>query len=185
MNGLEKYQAYKFAMDELRLQASSLDEFSSGLKLDPRLKSLRSKARNELQKLYDNLSDDLDIPRLPVYLPIRKKIYVSGAAYHTGGVPSEIRIYSIKGCSSKPHDKWTPRDIRACSESELFETFVHEIAHVLEAVRTGRMGHGKPFIKAYENVEEYFLNQGFEELVDPKIRLTGVPRKVAGKKENH
>jgi hypothetical protein len=40
------------------------------------------------------------------------------------------------------------------------------------------MGHGKPFIKAYENIEEYFLNQGYEELIDPKIRLTGVPKKL-------
>jgi hypothetical protein len=91
-------------------------------------------------------------------------------------VPSEIRIYSIKGCSNKPYDKWTPGDIRAYTETELFETFIHESAHVLEAIRTGRMGHGKPFIKAYGNIEEYFLNRGLENLIDPKIRLTGVPR---------
>jgi hypothetical protein len=176
VRGLKDYREYKNAVDELRNRAIKLDDFTAGLKQDPGLKYLRSRARAELQALYDDLTDDLGLPRLPVYFPVRKKVYVSGAAYHTDGVPSEIRIYSLKGCSGKPYDKWTPRDIRAYTETELFETFVHESAHVLEAVRTGRMGHGKPFIKAYENIEEYFLNRGLENLIDPKIRLTGVPR---------
>ncbi len=173
--GLVDYRAYKEAVDELLARTIKLDDFSANLKQDPELKYLRGRARAELQVLYDNLTDDLGLPRLPVYFPVRKKVYVSGAAYHTDGVPSEIRIYSIKGCSNKPYDQWTPRDIRAYTETELFETFIHESAHVLEAVRTGRMGHGKPFIKAYENIEEYFLNRGLENLIDPKIRLTGVP----------
>ena len=176
---LENYRAYRLAVDELRFRTITLDEFSARLKRDPKPRILRGKARAELQTLYDNLSDDLDILQLPVYLPIRKKIYVSGAAYHTAGVPSEIRIYSIKGCSSRPYDDWTPKDVRACTEPELFETFIHETAHMLEATRTGRMGHGHPFMKAYENIEEYFLNSGFENLIDPKIRLTGVSRKAA------
>jgi hypothetical protein len=173
---LVDYRAYKYAVDELRTRAIILDDFTANLKQDPILKYLRGQARAELQALYDNLTDDLGLPRLPVYFPVRKKVYVSGAAYHTDGVPSEIRIYSIKGCSNKSYDKWTPGDIRAYTETELFETFIHESAHVLEAIRTGRMGHGKPFIKAYGNIEEYFLNRGLENLIDPKIRLTGVPR---------
>jgi hypothetical protein len=172
---LVEYRAYKNAVDELRTRATALDDFTASLKQDPELKYLRDRARAELQVLYDNLTDDLDLPWLPVYFPVRKKVYVSGAAYHTDGVPSEIRIYSIKGCSNKPYDKWTPRDISAYTETELFETFIHESAHVLEAIRTGRMGHGNSFIKAYENIEEYFLNRGLENLIDPKIRLTGVP----------
>ncbi|MCP4583912.1 MAG: hypothetical protein GY839_20055 [candidate division Zixibacteria bacterium] len=178
INKLDNYTAYKRAINELRYKVSDLNEFSARLKQESHLKNLRCGARKELQTLYDNLSQDLDVIQLPVYLPARKKIYVSGAAYHTGGVPSEIRIYSIKGCSNKPYDKWIPKDVRACSEPEIFETFVHESAHVLEATRTGRMGHGKPFIKAYENIEEYFLNQGLEQLIDPEIRLTGIPRKA-------
>ena len=155
---LDKYREYQLAIEQLRLNISSLDEFSVELKQDPELVRLRNQARNELQKLYDNLSVDFNLPKLPVYLPVRKKIYVSGAAYHTGGVPSEIRIYTIKGCSNKAYDKWKPKDIRAYTEAEIFETFIHETAHVLEATRHGRMGHGKPFIKAYMNIEEYFLN---------------------------
>jgi len=178
---LDNYSAYKQAVDHLRLEVVSLDEFSIELKQAPELKCLRGKARAELQTLYDNLSVDLDLPKLPVYLPVRKKIYVSGAAYHTGGVPSEIRIYSIKGCSNKVYEKWTPKDIRAYTEAEIFETFIHESAHVLEAVRHGRMSHGKPFIKAYMNIEEYFLNHGFDHLIDSEIRLTGVPMRVARK----
>ena len=173
--GLVDYRAYKNAVDELCALANKLDEFTAHLKQDSQLKYLRGRARAELQTLYDNLADDLGLPRLPVYFPVRKKVYVAGAAYHADGVPSEIRIYSIKGCSSKSYDRWTPRDIRAYTENEMFETFIHESAHVLEAVRTGRMGHGKPFTKAYENIEEYFLNRGLENLIDPKIRLMGVP----------
>ena len=175
IHGLAEYRAYKYAVDELRARTIKLDDFTATLKTDPELKYLRSKARAELQALYDDLTEDLGLPKLPVYLPVRKKVYVSGAAYHTGGVPSEIRIYSIKGCSNKPYDRWTSKDIRAYTEIEIFETFIHESAHVLEAIRTGRMGHGKPFIKAYENIEEYFLNRGLEYLIDPEIRLTGVP----------
>lgn len=175
------YRAYKSAVDRLRARSISLDDFTANLKQDSELKYLRGRARAELQALYDNLTDDLDLPGLPVYFPVRKKVYVSGAAYHTDGVPSEIRIYSIKGCSNMPYDKWTPRDIRACTETEVFETFIHESAHVLEVIRTGRMGHAKPFIKAYENIEEYFINRGLENLIDPKIRLAGVPRKIAQK----
>jgi len=175
-HGLLDYRAYKDAVDELRNRTSQLDDFTASLKQDPEMNHLRSRARAELQALYDDLTEDLELPKLPVYLPVRKKVYVSGAAYHTNGVPSEIRIYSIKGCSNKPYDRWTPRDIRPYTEIEIFETFIHESAHVLEAIRTSRMGHGKPFIKAYENIEEYFLNRGLENLIDPKIRLTGVPR---------
>ncbi len=178
---LDKYREYKQAVEQTRLNVTSLDEFSAELKQAPELVRLRNGARTELQLLYDYLSADLNLPKLPVYLPIRKKIYVSGAAYHTGGVPSEIRIYTIKGCSNKPYEKWTPRDIRAYTEAEIFETFIHETAHVLEAVRHGRMTHGRPFIKAYMNIEEYFLNHGFDNLIDPEIRLTGVPVKAMKK----
>jgi hypothetical protein len=31
------------------------------------------------------------------------------------------------------------------------------------------------------NIEEYFLNHGFDNLIDPEIRLTGVPVKVMKK----
>ena len=173
--GLVEYRMYRNAVDGLRIQAPKLDDFTASLKKDPELIYLRSRARAELQALYNDLTDDLDLPDLPVYFPVRKKVFVYGATYHADGVPSEIRIYSLKGCSNKSYDKWTPRDIRACTETEVFETFIHESAHVLEAIRSGRMGHGKPFIKAYENIEEYFLNRGLENLIDPKIRLMGVP----------
>jgi len=179
ISGLPNYRTYKNAIDDLLTRSASLDEFTTNLKTDPGLRYLRGLARAELQALYDDLVDDLELPRLPVFFPVRKKIYVSGSAYHTDGVPSEIRIYSIKGCSSKLYDKWTPKDIRPHSVEEVFETFIHESAHVLEAMRNGRMGHGKPFLKAYENIEEYFLNRGMENLLDPKIRLTGIPRKAA------
>ncbi len=178
-NALEKYGNYKQAVELLQQATSTLTDFTYQLKNDPSFKKLRGQARAELQHLYDQLSEDFELKKLPVYLPIRKKIFVAGVTFHTGGVPSEVRIYSIKGRHNKAYDKWTPRDIRPYSESEIFETFIHESAHVLEATRHGRMGHGKPFIKAYENIEEYYLNAGYENLIDEKLRLTGLPRKVA------
>jgi hypothetical protein len=177
-SNFDNYQDYREAVNQLRLSITSLDDFSDILKHDPRLKRLRSRARGDLQAIYDNVARDFELVQLPVYMPVRKKISVFGVAFHANGVPSEIRIYTIKGCSNKPYDKWTPRDVACYTPSEVFETFIHETAHVLEASRTGRMGHAKPFIKAYENIEEYFFNQGFEHLIDPEIRLTGVPRKL-------
>jgi len=182
MNGtLDNYSVYKHAIELLRKQVTTLEDFSYYLKNDRELKKLRAQARNELQELYDQLSNDFEMLKLPIYLPVRKKIYVSGAAYHTAGVPSEVRIYSIKGCSNKAYDKWSPKDVRPYTKAEIFETFIHECGHVLEATRNGKMGHGKPFIKAYENIEEYFLNMGYENLIDPKLRFTGIPRKAARK----
>lgn len=177
LNNLDKYRDYKQAVENLQTQTSTLKDFSYLLKNNPVLKSLRGKARTELQILYDHLGNDFGLKKLPVYLPIRKKIYVAGVTFHTGGIPSEVRIYSIKGSHNKSYDKWTPLDIRPYTEFEIFETFIHEAAHILEATRNGRMGHGKPFIKAYENIEEYFLNHGFENFIDPKLRLTGLPAK--------
>jgi hypothetical protein len=178
INRLDKYRAYKHAV-ELCLQSSiTLDEFSAMLKDDPRLTGFRARARAELQTLYDQLRLDFRLPELPVYLPVRKKIAVYGAAFHHGGNPTEIRIYCLKGAAGKPYDRWTPADIRVCSEAELFETFIHETAHILEVTRHGRMGHSRPFVKAYEDVEEYFVNNRFGYLIDPKLRLMGVPKKA-------
>lgn len=176
LNDLEKYRIYRLAVEHLRDETSTLTDFSYLLKNDPVLKRLRGQARAELQVIYDHLSKDFELKKLPVYMPIRKKIFVAGVTFHTGGIPSEVRIYTIKGKHNKAYDKWKPHDIRPYTESEIFETFIHETAHVLEATRHGRMGHGKPFIKAYENIEEYFLNCGFENLIDPNLRLTGLPR---------
>jgi hypothetical protein len=178
IGSLNSYSTYRHAVELLRKQSTTLDDFSYYLKNDNQLKSLRTAARNELQAIYDRLSDDLMLPKLPVYLPVRKKIFVMGVTFHTGGVPEQIRIYSMKGCSNKAYEHWAPRDVRPYTESEIFETFIHESAHVLEGVRHGRMGHGAPFIKAYKNIEEYFFNMGYESLIDPKLRFMGVPKKA-------
>jgi hypothetical protein len=178
INRLDKYRAYKHAVERCLQESATLNEFSTLLKDDPGLTGFRARARAELQALYDYLRRDFDLPELPVYLPVRKKIAVYGAAFHHGGNPTEIRIYCLKGCAGKPYDKWTPGDISVCTEAELFETFIHETAHILEATRNGRIGHGKPFIKAYEAIEEYFINNRFGYLIDPGIRLMGVPMKA-------
>lgn len=176
-NELVKYRAFKHATEELRYKVNTLDDFSEILKHDSRLKRLRNEARNELQALYDSLRQHFGLGPLPVYFPVRKKIYEAGRAIHEHGSSTEIRIYSIKGCSTKPYSAWTPLDVGCYSESEVFETFIHEIAHILEAFRYGKMSHGKSFINSYEEIEAYFKARGFGGLIDPAIRLTGIPRK--------
>jgi hypothetical protein len=176
-NGLIKYRAFRQAVDELRTETDTLEGFSEMLRHDDRLKKLRNEARAELQLLYDDLRQHFGLGPLSVYFPVRKKIYEAGRAVQEHGSSTEIRIYSIKGCSAKPYNSWAPADVGCYSEAEVFETFIHEVAHVLESSRHGKMTHGKSFIGSYEEIEAYFKARGFGGLIDPAIRLTGVPRK--------
>ena len=175
MTTLKKYEEFKIAVNCLIGETSTLKEFSTRLKEDPELSIFRRNAREELQSIYNLIQRYFDLPALPVYLPVRKKIVVQGRAFNAWGTPTEVRLYPIRGCQTKPYEAWTPADLTCLSQLEIFETLVHEIAHVLEAHRNGSMGHEKPFVDAYEAIEAFLKSQGFLELFSPALRLMGVP----------
>lgn len=65
-------------------------------------------------------------------------------------------------------------DLNCHSRFEIFETLVHEAAHALEAVRIGKMGHEKPFVDAYEDIEALLKRYSFSHMLKPWLRLSGV-----------
>lgn len=173
---LEHYEEYRAVVADACKKATSLRELTSVLKDSPRAKTCRKNAREELQGVFDRIAAELALPSVPVYLPVRKKIAVVGLAQHQAGVPKEIRIYPVRGDSRKPYSSWRPRDIECLETAEVFETLLHETAHVLEAHTTGKTGHEEDFVRAYCEVEKVAIALGFAELLRPSLRLTGVPR---------
>jgi len=170
-----KYEEFKVAVNCLIGETSTLKEFSTRLKEDPELSLFRNNARGELQSIYNLVQRHFGLPALPVFLPVRKKIVVQGIALHERGTTTEVRLYPVRGCQTKPYEDWTPTDLTCLAQPQIFETLVHEIAHVLEDQRHGRMGHEKPFVDAYEAIEDFLKSQGFAELFLPGLRLVGAP----------
>jgi hypothetical protein len=173
---LSQYVLYADAVEVLQRQCVTLNAFSSKLKNDAQLLRLKGAARSELQEIYRLLVRRFRLPNIPVYFPVRKKIYVQGLTGHCIGVPKEIRIYPIRGCSTIPYNDWKPTDIAVMSKEEVFETFIHEAAHVLEMMRNGCSDHEKPFVEAYEDIETCLFESGYGGLINSSFRLTGVPR---------
>lgn len=172
---LHHFETYRSGVLDLIYYASSLEEFSRILKHDLKLKKLRNNARSEFQSYYDEIRMRFNLPRISVWLPVRKKISVMGKACHLEGIPKEIKIYFLKGCEYKHYNYWLPTDLRCHPTLEVFETFVHEVAHVFEVHRTGVMTHEISFVDAYAEIEEYIRSRGHGCLLDPSYRLTGVP----------
>ena len=174
-NQLENYEAFRKAVNDLRLEKQTLVEFSKLLKNDPNFKQMRNQARNELQNIYDFIRNEHKMPILPVYLPVRKKILTRGLARHAFGIPQEIRLYFLQGSMTKPYEEWTPKDLDCCSRKKVFEILIHESAHVLEACWHGEMGHEKPFVEAYQTIESFLEQSSFDILMDKRLRLLGCP----------
>ena len=176
LRDLPRYEVFRCAVEQLREGVNSLPEFSSRLKDDAELKRLRTDARVELQSIYDEVRKELDLPAVPVFLPVRKKVRVRGQAHAMGGDPTEIRVYPIEGPTGIPYTNWTPSQLTVCSKSVVFEIFKHEISHVIATHRYGRLdNHDNNFVAAYDEINEYFKRHGFQLLIDPSLELWGVP----------
>jgi hypothetical protein len=149
---LNKYLAYAEELRKLQWQCATLHKFSRVVKDNPDLRRLRMEARTELQAIYRCIKNYFQLPYINVYLPARKKPNVAGLAFHSNGIPEQIRIYNITGCAIKPYEFWLPTDLSVATEECVFETFIHESAHVLDVGRNGDTGHEEPFVEAYEDV---------------------------------
>jgi len=171
---LEGYSKFHAAVLEECQQASTLQELSVKLKSDPALKGLRTFARRELQEAFDQMGSHVGITKVPVYLPVRKKIRTRGQAHTLEDIPQEIRIYAIEG-STKPYALWTPSDISCMSTAEVFECLMHEAAHILEADRHSAMSHDQNFVNAYEAIEQFVEISSYSVIRDKSLRLAGVP----------
>jgi hypothetical protein len=171
---LDKYLAYIKELRKERRQCTSLDAFSQRIK-EPALRLLRMEARIELQAIYELIRNNFQLPYIDVYLLARKKISIAGWAFHSKGMPEQIRIFHIYGCAVKPRHLWILTDLTFATEEVIFETFIHECAHVLAIWYNGHTEHEKPFVEAYEDVEIYLKASGYDNLINPDLRLSGVP----------
>lgn len=171
---LERYSDFRAAVLAECRKARTLQELSSKLKSDPALKRLRTIARQELQEVFEDICSHVGISNVPVYLPVRKKIRTRGQAHTLANFPKEIRIYAIEG-SPKPYQLWTPLDISCMTVPEVFETLMHEAAHILEADRHGAMSHDQNFVDAYETIERFVEGSPYSEIWDRSLRLRGAP----------
>lgn len=172
---LPHYSSYAREVAKARGAAASLSDFNVTLKEDRRLTEFRNKARAELQSLYDIVRVRFDLPAIPVYLPVRKKITVRGKAHALSGMPREIRVYPIHGPAAKPYVYWQPCDILIDPAECVLETLIHECAHILEAHRNGVMGHEQGFVSAYCEIEAWLIAAGVCQAVDPTYRFSGCP----------
>lgn len=176
MNGhLHKYLAYAKELNTQRKLCLTLGKFSQIVKYNRELRRLRMEARLEIQTIYGWIRNHFQLPHVDVYLTPRKKPHIAGLAFHNNCSPKEIRIYNITGCGTKSYDRWLPTDLHVATEECVFETFIHESAHILEVCRYGEMGHEEPFVEAYEDIEVYLKDCGYANLINPTLRLTGAP----------
>jgi hypothetical protein len=172
---LDKYLAYAKELRKERRQCTSLGVFSQRVKCSPKLRLLRREARIELQAIYGLIKNHFQLPYIDVYLPARKKPHIIGLAFYSDGIPEQIRVYHITGCATKSYDLWLPTDLSVATEERVFETFIHESAHVLDVYRNGDTAHEEPFVEAYEDIETCLKACGYANLINPDLRLSGVP----------
>lgn len=172
-SSLPAYVRFAAAVADLRARCATLAAFTTALKEDATVTLLRNGARAELQALYELVRKRFGLPEIPVYLPVRKKIAVCGRAHALGGMPREIRVYPVHGPAGKDYALWRPMDVRIDSQETVFETVLHESAHVLEVAEYGVMGHGENFVAAYCAIETHMVRSC-------KIPAPGAPERFSG-----
>jgi hypothetical protein len=159
---LTAYRLFSEGVAATTARCGSLPELTKALKHDPGLKSLRNAARAEFQSLYDNLRQHLELPKIPVYLPVRKTVAKRGSAHARSCSATELRLYPVQGAVHKDYEDWLPSDIECMTEAEMFCAFVHEVGHILEIRRHGEFSeHGEPFRQAERDVAEHLRSSGF------------------------
>lgn len=177
---LTAYTAYAHMLVDLRSRARSIRAMQRALENSVRLRLGRAAAQIELQRVYDHIAFGLHLPRLPVRLPLRKRVRAAGLASFLGNTPREIRIFPIHGHADKIRRLWKPKDLGVSPPSLVCEILLHETAHIHAAFYTNTFDHGAWFVKSYWAVERVMLGFGFEPLLPQRLRLCGCPPKSVG-----
>jgi len=177
---LAAYTAYALMLVDLRSRARSVGAMQRALENNVRLRLGRAAAQIELQSVYDHIAFGLRLPRIPVRLPLRKRVHAAGLASFLGPVPREIRIFPIHGHADKIRRRWKPEDLGVSPPCLVCEILLHETAHIHAALFTSTWDHGAWFVKSYWAVERIMLGFGFEPLLPDRLRLCGCPPKSIG-----
>ena len=160
---------------DLRSRARSVGAMGRALEDNIPLRLARAAAQIELQSVYDHIAFGLGLPRIPVRLPLRKRVSRAGCASFLGNTPREIRIFPIHGHAGKLRRRWKPVDLSVASPSLVCEILLHETAHIRAGLRTQTWDHGPLFIHNYSLVERVMLGFGFGSLLLDALRFAGCP----------
>ena len=160
---------------DLRSRARSVRAMGRALENNIPLRLARAAAQLELQCVYDHIAFGLRLPRIPVRLPLRKRVRAAGLASFLGETPREIRIFPIHGHAQKIRRRWKPEDLGISSPSLVCEILLHETAHIRAGFLTKTWDHGPLFIHNYSIVERVMLGFGFGPLLPDILRFAGCP----------
>ena len=172
---LAAYTRYALMIVDLRSRARSVGAMGRALKNNIPLRVTRAAAQIELQSIYDHIAFGLRLPRIPVRLPLRKRVRAAGLASFLGDTPREIRIFPIHGHAEKIRRRWKPEDLGISPPSLVCEILLHETAHIHAARFTKTWDHGVWFIKSYMAIERVMLGFGFRPLLTDALRFAGCP----------
>lgn len=181
-NRLAAYTAYALMLVDLRSKVCGIEAMNRALQKRSRLRRARLLARAELQSIYQHVALGLRLPRIPVHLPLRKRISAAGLVSHRFTAPLQIRVFTLCGNPKKPRRLWTPSDVGIRRPTFVCEILLHEIAHVHQGFYTGQWDHEQGFADSYHAVEEVFLGFGFGPLLPSKFRFAGCPPESVGAK---
>lgn len=174
-NRLAAYTTYALMLLDLRSRMRSIENFNRALRRSPRIRRARSLALSEMQNIYNHVAFGLRLPRIPVRLPLRKRIHAAGLVSHLSISPLQIRIFTFCGRPDKPQHLWLPSDLGIRKPTYVCEILLHEIAHVYQGFYTGEWDHERGFARSYHAVEEVFLGFGFGPLLPETLRFAGCP----------
>jgi len=172
---LAAYTRYALMIVDLRSRARSVRAMGRALENNIPLRLARAAAQLELQSIYDHIAFGLRLPRIPVRLPLRKRVHAAGLASFLGNTPREIRIFPIHGHAEKIHRRWKPADLGISSPSLVCEILLHETAHIRAGLVTKTWDHGPLFVHHYTLVERVMLGFGFGPLLPDSLRFAGCP----------
>ena len=172
---LAAYTRFALMFRDVRAASKTLPALVRATKKNTGLRAARLAARGELQSIYDHIAFGLRLLRLPLYLPLRKRVRVGGGVLHFGSVPKEIRLFPFWGVAKKQHRDWQPSEIGVTTPMAMCEILLHEVSHVhqLHFEHTG--DHEHSFVRSYFAVEEVMLGFGFGPLLPQRLRLMGCP----------
>ena len=162
---------------DLRSRARSVRAMGRALENNIPLRLARAAAQLELQSIYDHIAFGLRLPRIPVRLPLRKRVRAAGLASFLGETPREIRIFPIHGHAKKIRRCWKPEDLGVSAPSLVCEILLHETAHIHAAHFSSTWDHGAWFVKSYWVVESVMMGFGLSRVLPQGLRFSGCPHK--------
>ncbi|MEO0261155.1 MAG: SprT-like domain-containing protein [candidate division WOR-3 bacterium] len=131
-----------------------IDDFYKDLKKIVE-KSTKKKAREELQKLANEIFNEYKLLHIPVYLSDKYKIRVAGrffverTKFTKRTRRMSIVVFYLKSEKYYPPYKLEKINLKVFPLNEIIDTLMHEIAHYIAFRRYNDLGHGILFEKEY------------------------------------